>query len=358
MPTAKKLPSGSWHCTVFAGYQIVDGKKKRKYESFTCDDPSDRGKKACEKAAADWALDRKERARRKSVDDALRGYIDSKATVLSPSTLVNYKRVRRNYFDDIREQDITKLDRQTIQTWISGLSARYSPKTVRNVWGLFVPAMDMFGVGPFKVTLPRAEDPELYTPSDADVRQLLSYVKDKELRLTIMLAAYGSLRRSEICALTPQDITDTGVTVNKALVQNEYREWVIKVPKTKASTRHADLPLFVLDYAKEMKPGENGRLISCSPQSIERRFQRAIACYGGPHFRLHDLRHYYVSVSHALGIPEEYTMRNGGWKKESRVMREVYRDVLTDIDRENRERLRAHFSIVQNDMQNKKRRTS
>ncbi len=45
MPTAKKLPSGSWRCQVFSHYEYVnqdDGgvKKKRIYESFTCDDPS------------------------------------------------------------------------------------------------------------------------------------------------------------------------------------------------------------------------------------------------------------------------------------------------------------------------------
>lgn len=58
MATAKKLPSGSWRCQVFSHYEIVldkngkpvidpktkKQKQKRIYKSFTCDDPSARGK--------------------------------------------------------------------------------------------------------------------------------------------------------------------------------------------------------------------------------------------------------------------------------------------------------------------------
>lgn len=64
MPTAKKLPSGSWRCQVFSHYEEVkqpDGtiKKKRIYKSFTSDDPSRNGKKAAELAAARYAAEKK-----------------------------------------------------------------------------------------------------------------------------------------------------------------------------------------------------------------------------------------------------------------------------------------------------------
>ena len=69
MATAKKLPSGSWRCLVFSHYENVvdkDGKpvidpktkkqkQKRIYKSFTCDDPSARGKRKVEAMAAEWA---------------------------------------------------------------------------------------------------------------------------------------------------------------------------------------------------------------------------------------------------------------------------------------------------------------
>ena len=66
MATAKKLPSGSWRCLVFSHYEYVTGKdgnvkKKRVYESFTCDDPSPAGKRRCEAMAAEYA-DKKEQS--------------------------------------------------------------------------------------------------------------------------------------------------------------------------------------------------------------------------------------------------------------------------------------------------------
>ena len=54
MPTARKLKSGSWHCSVFSHYEWVDGKKKRKYESFTCSTPGRKGKAECERMASEW----------------------------------------------------------------------------------------------------------------------------------------------------------------------------------------------------------------------------------------------------------------------------------------------------------------
>ena len=53
MATAKKLPSGSWRCQVFSHIEEIplsDGtiKKKRVYKSFTCSDPSKKGKRICE----------------------------------------------------------------------------------------------------------------------------------------------------------------------------------------------------------------------------------------------------------------------------------------------------------------------
>ena len=111
MPTAKKLPSGSWRCQVFSHYEETlqkDGtiKKKRIYKSFTVDDPSKRGKKVCEQIAAEWALDKKEAAgpandAMLTVSQALNRYIDIKGNVLSPSTVGTYKNMAECHYNDV-----------------------------------------------------------------------------------------------------------------------------------------------------------------------------------------------------------------------------------------------------------------
>ena len=57
---ARKLPSGSWRCRVYSHTEDVlqpDGstKQKKVYKSFTCDDTTLKGKRKCEKMAAEWA---------------------------------------------------------------------------------------------------------------------------------------------------------------------------------------------------------------------------------------------------------------------------------------------------------------
>lgn len=77
MPTAKKLPSGSWRCQVYSHSVILtdkDGnivydengniKKKRIYESFTSDDTTKRGKVEAESMANDVILNRKDKKRK------------------------------------------------------------------------------------------------------------------------------------------------------------------------------------------------------------------------------------------------------------------------------------------------------
>ena len=63
MATAKKLPSGSWRCQVYSHTEEIslpDGstKQKRIYKSFTCADPSKKGKRIFEHEAATWAADK------------------------------------------------------------------------------------------------------------------------------------------------------------------------------------------------------------------------------------------------------------------------------------------------------------
>ena len=102
--TLTKLPSGSWRVQIFSHYEFVqqpDGsvKKKRIYESFTCDDPSNRGKREAERLAAEYAAT-KERINRTdyTLQEAMEKYIASKENVLSTTTLRGYKTLLKNAY--------------------------------------------------------------------------------------------------------------------------------------------------------------------------------------------------------------------------------------------------------------------
>jgi integrase len=331
MPTARKLPSGSWHCKVFTGY---DDAGKRIYKSFTVKDKSRNGKKKCEQIASEWSANRPDPDNPR-VQDVVRNYIGIKSAVLSPSTIRGYNLYLKRMIDGT----ISELDNQKTQRWINGLSADYSPKYIKNIYGLLSSALLFYGYRPPSVTLPAHAPNALYTPCDADIRRLLEYVWNRPpLRSACLLGAFGSLRRGEICALTAEDVSGNRIRVNKSMIRGSDDIWHVRpMAKTDESNRVVVVPEFVPEYLTIP--------VGLHPEQISNRFRRAVRSCGCPqHFRFHDLRHYYVSIAHALGVPDAYIMAMGGWKTDN-VMHRVYRDTLPDIMRSEQDKLSNHFAF-------------
>lgn len=110
-------------------------KKKRIYESFTCDDPSGDGKRKAE---------------------ALGSYIKGRSSVLSPATIRKYKSMQKNKFSDIETYKLKDVNQTVVQNFINKLSLDMSPKTVRDMNGLITAVMNRYAPDTvLKVILPR-----------------------------------------------------------------------------------------------------------------------------------------------------------------------------------------------------------
>lgn len=329
------LPSGSYRIQVF---DYLDENKKKHYKSFTA--PT---RKEAEFLALQWQNNKVESVADITIHDSVSRYIDSKRGVLSPSTMKAYEGMLKTYFSKrfgaLRLKDVNNT---AIQVWISDLSKNLSPKTVRNAHGLLSSTLEMF-LPDFrlKTTLPAKKKPELYTPSDKDIENLLAHVKGKELEIAILLAAFGPLRRGEICALTSEDIHGNVIDVNKSMVIGSDKLWHIKQPKTYSSYRKVEFPEFVIEKIR----GIDGRIIQATPSQITNRFTRAVHFAKLPHFRFHDLRHYSASIMHAIGIPDQYIMQRGGWQTDN-VMKTVYRDVIDIESVKQNKKIVKHFEKV------------
>lgn len=330
-----ELPSGNIRIQV---YDYTDTAGKKHYKSFTA--PT---KQEARYLAAQWKAGKAEkRSGRITLFDAVSRYIDAKAGVLSPSTIRGYVRMQNNQLKEIGELYLDELDSTNVQIWISDLSKKLSPKTVRNVYGLFSATVDMFAPDlHLKVTLPEKKRPELYCPSDDDLKQLLSVIAGTELEIAVLLAAFGPMRRGEICALEASDIKGNKVSVTKSMVPGPDRQWHIKQPKTYSSYRVIEYPEFVIQKIK----GRTGRIIKLDPDGVSNRFKVAIRKAGLPHFRFHDLRHYAASIMHAIGVPDQYILQRGGWASDN-VMKSVYRNAI-DIEtvRQNK-KINEHFDKI------------
>lgn len=136
------------------------------------------------------------------------------------------------------------------------------------------------------------------------------------------------MRRSEICALDIEDIEGDIVRINKAMVQNENKEWIIKTTKTTTSTRDVIIPTTIAD-----KIMEQGYIYKGHPNSITCYLAKAQDALGIPHFSLHKLRHYFASQLSALGVPEVDILKMGGWETDH-IMKSVYRHSMIDREEE------------------------
>ena len=146
-------------------------------------------------------------------------------------------------------------------------------------------------------------------------------------------------------------MTDTGVIVNKALVQNADKEWVIKQPKTAAGYRFVPLPKPIIEKLRAVGAGPICKL---DPNQITRALRVLLKKNSLPPFRFHDLRHYYASTLHALGIPDKYIMLYGGWETES-VLHSVYEHTLEEKQKQTQEEVVKHFeSVIQHEIQHNK----
>lgn len=322
MATAKRLPSGSYRVRV---YSHTDGNGRKVYESFTA-----ATKKEAELKAAAFAAS-KDRVNSSdlTVKEAISGYINLKEKVLSPSTIRSYITASKR-FTPIDNLKIKRLDNQTIQEFINQLASEVSPKSVHNIYALLTATINLYSPGCYyNITLPKIPDRIVKAPSDDDVDKILDKATG-EMKKAIFLATLG-VRRGEICAVEYEDIENNLLHIHRDLIRGK-NGWELKeIPKTSESERYVLLP----DNFRDILKYGTGKIVDRSPNTVTMSFhQLALSC--GLSLHLHELRHYFASIAHAMGIPDQYIMAMGGWKSDF-VMKKVYRNSIDDIEKKYRE---------------------
>ena len=332
MATAKKLPSGAYRCLIYIG----DENGKRKYKSFTA-----KTKKEAERLALNYQSELEDK--QDTVETMIDNYIKSKEKVLSTTTITGYMSIKNNLMNEILKKKIKSLNSPVIQSWIGSISVGHAPKTVKNAYGLLTAALEYYAPEiKLNVKLPQDKKRKTYVPTDNDIKKLMEYLKgyDLDMYIACNLSAFGTMRRSEICALTANDVKGNVISVNKAMVKSTDGTWIIKATKNTSSTRDIEMPNFVID----MLPKE-GKLVNINPSRVSDRFIKYLKRLNMRYFRLHDLRHYSASIMHAIGVPDVYIMERGGWSSDETLKR-VYRGSIESYKQKFVEQTNKHFETM------------
>ena len=301
----RRLPSGAWNCRV-----MIDGQSY----SFTHAD-----KKTVVRMASDFADEYRRKMDNPTLLERMREYVAENTERLSPSTVRSYNgmirmieertpRIANKRLSAITEQDVSDIVRP-LRTL----------KTKRNYVN-FIHACTGKSAG----KLTGVSSKRVHVPTELEVKGLLQIFRNTELEVPIMLAAYGGLRRGEICGLRMSDIDGDFVHVSRAVVRDPSGEWVTKDPKTASSVRSVLLPHFVIERIQTQ-----GYITHLLPSQVSNRFWKKQRNLGIPPYCFHSLRHFHASYLHYLNIPDAYIQKRGGWANAS-TLQNIYRHALAD----------------------------
>lgn len=308
--TIEKLPSGSYRIR-----KMVDGKLYTK----TFDHKPNQAE--CEKAIASCLKDKPTLSINGTVRQCVAGYMESKSNVLSPSTIKGYTSMIKQIDDRFMDMKMSDLTLPILQNEINRYAIDHSAKSVSNYSGFLTSVARFVGLGIQSPTLPTKERSQAYIPSKNDIKRIVDYFKDTEYEAAILLSIYG-LRRSELMALTLDDLSGNILTINKAKVEATEGRWITKTTKTTDSTREVIISDHLADLIRNQ-----GFIYNRSVGYLRDLLYKAQSDLDIPHFPLHMMRHFFASYMHDQGYSDKQIMSAGGWKT-NQVMKSVYQHAL------------------------------
>jgi len=257
-------------------------------------------------------------------------YIKSRSNVLSPSSVLTYEKLVKAISKDFKSQRIGNITQADVQREINLYAEDHAPKTVRSLHGFIASVLGTYRPQfVLRTTLPQKKIKETYLPTEEDIKAILKAAKGTEDSIGFQLGVL-SLRRSEICALTMDDLKGNELHIHRNKVWN--KKWIIKeTPKTDAGNRIIYLPDTLVEEINE-----KGYFFKYSPNKLLEHLNKYQNDLGIPTFRFHDLRHYFASYASTI-MPEADAMALGGWKSDY-VFKQVYRESMKDKRKESAEK--------------------
>lgn len=264
-------------------------------------------------------------------------YCKLRKNVISPKTYREYNRMTGRLSEDFIKLYIDEIEDVDIQKEVNDLSATRKPKTVKNYYDFILQVLRMY-IKHYEpdVTIAEVMVEKLYIPTDKELKLLFDSAKNHKsgmFFIPIVLGSYG-LRRSEICALTPDDIVDNVVYIKKSMVQNDDDEWIIKeYPKNSTSIRRIPIDPEIADMIHEQ-----GYVYKGHPNSISDYISKFCDRNNIKHFSLHKLRHYFCSKLVAEGVDIKTTITMSGHSTDS-VFKRIYLHAIDEKVQEASNRL-------------------
>lgn len=248
-----------------------------------------------------------------SLGDAIDKYISSTDNLFSPATRRGYSIIRRNRFQAYMDVDIKIFT--DWQTMVNDEKKLCSAKTLHNAWGLVSAVLNVNKITPPKVKLSQVIVPDQPWLTYEQIPLFCKAIYGEPCELGALLAL-SSLRRSELCAVTPDHVAVDGssVFVAGAIVPDENNTFVHK-DENKTQQSRRTVPVFIPRLRELLCAMDRDCdfIVSMHPDTLRKRVNAICKKAGLPEVGLHGLRRSFASLGHHLGLSEQEVMVIGGW---------------------------------------------
>ena len=305
--TIEKLPSGS--------YRIRQMDKGKLYLVTVDHKPS---KAEATRLMAD-RMAKTTATPNKTLKSACESYIADRENIISPATIMGYTNLIKGIPTQYAEMYLMDITNSSLQAIANSFSKDHAVKTTKNLVSFIMSVLKYNDIMIKPPTLPQMKKKVHYIPTKEDIAAIFKELKGTEFEVPIALAALG-LRRSEICALTIDDLKGNVLSVNKAKVPDKNGNWVIKSTKTVASIRTIVIPDDLADLIRKQGYVYNG-----FPGYLYEVLHKVQKKLGIPLFPLHKYRHFFCSYMHDQGFSDKAIQEMGGWSSSSQVMNMIYK---------------------------------
>lgn len=318
IPTARRLPSGSWHCRVRVQGKDIPITRATKKEAVA-------EAMAVKSGIKTVAINGPALLRAKTVCQAIDDYIAVRENVLSPSTIRGYRAIQHNRFLEAMALKIYDISKAKWQRIVNAEAPLCSAKTLKNAWGFISSVITETTGETIRVRLPQVVERDLPYLDPEQISTFLQAVHGRDIEIPALLGLSG-LRRSEILALRWEnvDLEKGEIFVVAAAVENKYNKLVQKKEtKNKKSRRTVHLMSPQLISALREAQAESGLVCTINPKTLWKKINQCCEAAGLPKVGIHGLRRSFATLAYHLGLSEEWTMREGGWSN-IYVMRKIY----------------------------------
>lgn len=338
VPEPRKLPSGTWFIQMrLNGVSVpisAPTKKECIYQAQLIKSEYKAGKRQIQRSNTDLTL-----------NQAIDIYIRDRSNSLKKSTVRGYRVIQKNRFQTYMDKPIDSI--KDWQAVYDSEKDRLASKTLNNSFSFIKSVYE----SATKKKMPNIN--KVQTVSNEreflDYEEILAFCKaiyGKLWEVEALLALH-SLRASEILDLEWSDIDFDKwiITVRGATVLDEHNVYVREeTNKTAESTRYP--PVFIPRLRELLTAKHDAKKplrYYARSGNVNKQLKKVCAENGLPIVTLHCLRHSFASLCLHLGIPEDVTMRLGGWSDYMTVHR-IYTHVSKRDLRKHTADLETFFS--------------